>query len=360
MQILFLTNSEQNFEHFRRPAFEGLSRLCKVKVITGASNTENESNYDSLRIPRASLNILVYLRAAIKLRQKLIACASRNLFVFTSQMILIAFLARVFLRQRVQIVSTFSGFGYVSNISVLHTIYFVFLRFLKNPDDRFVCHNRDDCYQLHRLSGIPMSQIYLTNGSGLRNRCLKISIGRSISETKLIFVGRLIESKGLQSAVAAYRYLKKKYSDIQLIVYGSPDKNNPQSIKNLDNIRRLHPDITFKGHVADVFGFVCENDVLLFPSKREGCSKSVLEALSKGILVVANDVIGIRGIIDNGNNGLLASDGSQDDFNNKAEQAVELIRTRGFNPHQIAAYQTFGKDNFFDDQISEIYRLLLK
>lgn len=52
--------------------------------------------------------------------------------------------------------------------------------------------------------------------------------------------------------------------------------------------------------------------VLLHPSKSEGTSNSILEAMSSGIPVVAYDVSGNRGVVRDGVTGRLVADGSEE------------------------------------------------
>src|SRR5262249_10207352 len=65
--------------------------------------------------------------------------------------------------------------------------------------------------------------------------------------------------------------------------------------------RRIH----MTGYVRDVFQFLCGADIFVLPSRQEGTSTSLLEALSIGLPAVGSDVGGIHDVLSAGECGVL-------------------------------------------------------
>jgi glycosyltransferase involved in cell wall biosynthesis len=66
-----------------------------------------------------------------------------------------------------------------------------------------------------------------------------------------------------------------------------------------------------------------EHGIFLFPSFFEGFGKAFLEAMSRGLCVVASDVGGMHDVVDSGRNGILVPPG---DANTVADAALALMR----------------------------------
>ena len=63
--------------------------------------------------------------------------------------------------------------------------------------------------------------------------------------------------------------------------------------------------LVYPGYVEEVWPYYAAMDVYLLPSRREGFSLSLLEAMSAGIPVIASDIPGNNEAVENGVNGLL-------------------------------------------------------
>jgi glycosyltransferase involved in cell wall biosynthesis len=63
--------------------------------------------------------------------------------------------------------------------------------------------------------------------------------------------------------------------------------------------------VRFAGNQADVEPFLCAAEILVLPSRSEGMSNAVLEAMAHGLAVIATDVPGNRAVITAGLDGLL-------------------------------------------------------
>ncbi len=128
-----------------------------------------------------------------------------------------------------------------------------------------------------------------------------LSLGR---DTKLaVFTGRLALEKGLMSLVDAWARVLKSRSNTRLWLVGE----GPIRDKLAAEIERLQ----IRGRCVLVGSFDCVEEVLaaadvfVLPSREEGMSIALLEAMASGLPIVATDIPGNRALIASGEHGLL-------------------------------------------------------
>lgn len=122
---------------------------------------------------------------------------------------------------------------------------------------------------------------------------------------KLIFVGRLLKSKGLFKAIEIFKEIKVRRPDTILTIAGSIDVDNPDSIgkEQLDNLI-VEEGINYLGYVNDLNQIYSKSNVLLFPSiYREGVPRVIIESLLHGLTIVTLNMPGCKETIRN--NGFL-------------------------------------------------------
>lgn len=125
----------------------------------------------------------------------------------------------------------------------------------------------------------------------------------------LIFVGRLIKTKGVEDAITVCKNLKKYFPDIKLWIVGRGELNYKKSIDEMIKEMGIEDNVMFFGFVSEnkKFELMRRAHVLLVPSIKEGFGLTVPEAGYVGTPAVAYNVEGLRDIIIDGKNGFLVS-----------------------------------------------------
>ena len=120
-------------------------------------------------------------------------------------------------------------------------------------------------------------------------------------ENRILFVGRLEDEKNPILLLEALLRLK-----LPATFVGSGTLKH-QIIKRIQ-INDIKPDIKLINFVSNdnLPKFYSSHTILVIPSKYEGQPKVLLEAMACKCAVIGTDVLGIRSIIKNNNNGLLA------------------------------------------------------
>lgn len=108
---------------------------------------------------------------------------------------------------------------------------------------------------------------------------------------RLVFVGSLIERKGLTTLLNAMRLCRDSGVHVSLDVYGPGSPPGPNAIP---------PGVVFRGGVP--FGqaqqVVRNYDALILPSLHDGWGVVVNEALLQGVPVIVSDAVGARTLVD--------------------------------------------------------------
>src|SRR5262249_1008078 len=123
-------------------------------------------------------------------------------------------------------VNAFIGLGYsftsgTHKARAVRAIIGSLLRFLINRNNSIaLVHNSDNIAALMSL-GIGTSRIALIPGSGVDvNRFTPLA--EPLGAPTFGFVGRLLDDKGVRTLVAAYRLLRSRLPDANLLIAGTP------------------------------------------------------------------------------------------------------------------------------------------
>lgn len=133
-----------------------------------------------------------------------------------------------------------------------------------------------------------------------------------------LFVGRLVNDKGVVELVNSFCTLQKTYRDMQLVLVGSLENEYDSISEDVQETINDHPNIHWVGFENDIRPFLALSDCLVFPSYREGLPNVPMQAACFGLPVIATNINGCNEVIENMKNGILISPKSE-------EQLVEAM-----------------------------------
>jgi len=175
---------------------------------------------------------------------------------------------------------------------------------LRRSRSAVLVQNADDRSMMQRL-GVDPGRIALIPGSGVDTQALAPSPEPPGAVT-IAFVGRLVESKGIRTLLAAHAALARSGRDIRLMIAGLPDPANPASLSPQEiEAWTARPNVRHLGFVQDIASLWAGAHIAVLPSHREGLPLSLLEAAACGRPLIATDVPGCRAIVRSGVNGFL-------------------------------------------------------
>jgi len=129
-------------------------------------------------------------------------------------------------------------------------------------------------------------------------------------KVRLAFVGRIHPQKGVDVAIEALAHLAADTTvgDIKLDIIGPARDDYMRKLGNLVTSLGLEGRVDFMGQMEhrEVLSRYAEYDALLFTSRwGEAFGLTIIEAMARGLPVIATDCAGPRDIISDGENGLL-------------------------------------------------------
>jgi glycosyltransferase involved in cell wall biosynthesis len=165
--------------------------------------------------------------------------------------------------------------------------------------------------------------IHLTPGTP---RVVRIPNGVPVPETawqrrpewrsapRAVFVGRLAPEKGLDTLIDAWPLVRSAYPDAKLILFGEGPQRAALESKARGLGLTLGPDqaVDLPGATADSTEVLREADLFVLPSREEGMSIALLEAMALGIPLVASSIPGNRGLVSDFQQGRLVPTGNHE------------------------------------------------
>ena len=191
---------------------------------------------------------------------------------------------------------------------------------------------------------------------------LAIRKGLGIPENSFIFgfVGRIVRDKGIEELAAAWRSIRRDFSDVHLMLVGKAESGDPVSdgtLEYLEKDERVH----FTGFCSEVAPYYGAMDAFVLPSYREGFPVTPLEASAMSLPVIASNIRGCVDAVVNGQTGTLVTPGKSGELEGAMRKFLEDRKTAkrlGENGREFVL-NNFQPKPIWQDLARE-YKMLLK
>lgn len=169
-----------------------------------------------------------------------------------------------------------------------------------------------------------------------------------------LYVGRLAKGKGLSFLLNSFAEILNTNYTLNIVGDGVLKKDLLNQAKKLNLIEK----VIFRGYIPfgkELFKEYSSNDVLILPSFSEGLPQVVLEAMARGVVVVATRVGGLTNLIKDGKNGFLFEAGDK-------KGLLKIIRKIKTNELPLLTIRKNGINTAqkfsFEKQATKIYKAL--
>ncbi len=153
------------------------------------------------------------------------------------------------------------------------------------------------------------------------NQCRK-SLGLDQNFKLILFVGSIIESKGIRELLEAFLLLDTTHKNLGMIVIGEGSGRTMLERKYSDRLNDSCVRFTGRLGLEEISMYMSASDILCLPSYNEGVPNVLLESMACGLPVVATSVGGIPEIVtDDG--GVLVEPENTDDLVRGLELALQ-------------------------------------
>ncbi len=142
---------------------------------------------------------------------------------------------------------------------------------------------------------------YRLNGAGVNLEKYQLLQYPEGEKTIFLFMGRVMEEKGINELFDAMKILKKEGYNCELHVIGAYEENYKDVIAKYENEGWLH----YYGYQKDVRPFIKECHCFVLPSWHEGMANTNLESAASGRPVITSDIPGCQEAVADGVTGYL-------------------------------------------------------
>lgn len=148
---------------------------------------------------------------------------------------------------------------------------------------------------------------------------------RNASKINIVYLGRLIENKGIKELLSLMKYLDNAKFSLKIIGDGPLRNDVEKASKKFSNIE-------FFGHISskkEIFDIFCKSDVQLLFSKKdtkweELFGMVIIEAMYCGVPTISTNHVGPKSIIEHNINGFLI------DEKNIIEETIKILAEERF------------------------------
>lgn len=197
------------------------------------------------------------------------------------------------------------------------------------------------------------NKVVLIKGEGINTELFSPEFckGYLKGNKKFIFllIARLLWDKGVGEFVESAKRVKEKYPNTEFWLLGPIDKANPTAIP-IEIVKDWEGKgiIKYLGVAEDVRPFICQSDVVVLPSYREGIPRSLLEAISMGKPIITTDTAGCREVIEDGKNGFLVK---VKDVQSLTNAIIRFIELQEEERNEMGRYSRKKAIEEFDEKI---------
>ena len=222
-------------------------------------------------------------------------------------------------------------------VYVLHGIHFVRYKFPKNLFfyfweiitnwflvDFLICVGKDD-FNLAKKLKLNKNILLIENGinykdyENIASGSLRKEFNLDRNTIILTTICRLHHPKDVATIIKAMNLIRDK-NVVLFIIGDGPDR---EELENLTKNLNLENKIKFLGYRTDVKEILADTDIFILSSKWEGLPIVILEAWASKKPVIASNVHGISGLVEDKNDGLLFQLGNEKNLCEKIKTLIE-------------------------------------
>jgi glycosyltransferase involved in cell wall biosynthesis len=213
-------------------------------------------------------------------------------------------------------------------------------------------------------NGVPQTKVEVV-GTGVPTELYSPDIpsalpnyGIAQKDSVILFVGRLVENKGIAYLIESFKKLKETVDNAKLVIVGTGILQ--QNLKELARKLGLEEDIVFLGRVPQqsMPQIYSGASVFVLPTiYKEPFGIAAVEALSSGVPVIASNIDGLRVIVKDGEVGYLVQ---PKDVAGLASNIIKVLTTEGLRAQLSRNARQRALEEFSwaakAKRISEIYQ----
>lgn len=163
-------------------------------------------------------------------------------------------------------------------------------------------------------------QCLLNNGAGVNLEEYPYTAYPNDEQIRFLFVGRVMQEKGIDELFEAARRIKKEYDNVYFDIVGPYEDDYKDVTEQLVN----DGVIEYHGFQEDVKPFIEKAHCFVLPSWHEGMANTNLECGAMGRPIITSNIHGCLEAVEDGKTGFLAKPKNADDLYDKMKKFIDL------------------------------------
>lgn len=308
-KILIVCNSEFAYKKFIKETYLELKKKYHVDILIGLED-DMKKNFRNKYIfytymPKNFLKFMIYLPFICfsilkKLKKNNYAAVIHN----NRNASICSRLAIFFLKKKIVSIYFARGMYFHDNQNFIIFFFSYLLEiFLLLRTNLILSQTKEDLKKTKFfLKFLNVKNKYVGNGTDITTKKKPY-----IKNEEFIAICRITKNKGLEDLLFAFSNIKKLKPNIILKIIGGP--RSKEDYKYMNSLRKKFDfsKVLITGIVNDVKKYLYPGQVYILPSYREGLSRSLLEAMSCGLIPIVSNIRGSREVIINNKNGFMYS-----------------------------------------------------
>jgi glycosyltransferase involved in cell wall biosynthesis len=189
-------------------------------------------------------------------------------------------------------------------------------------------------------------------------RASRLALGIEPEAEVVLTLGRQEEQKGQRHLLDAMATLSKRRPRLVLIVAGRTGEVTGQLEAQRASLG-LEDAVRFLGFRDDVGRLLAAADLFVFPSLWEGLGGSLIEAMARGLPIVASDIDAVREVVEHGHNAVLVPPASSEPLAAAIEKLLDDEMTlRAFAARSRTIFEERFTLEGINDRMADLYRRL--
>lgn len=303
------SNSKEKVAEFKREMEEKGYRVIQIDFSRKLSNIKGQfKSYQQVKALTNNRYDLVHCHSPI--------CAAMTRVAFRKER-----------KKGTKVIYTAHGFHFFKGAPLINwLIYYPIEKVASYFTDVLITINKEDYerartkFHAKKVEYVPGVGIDIEKFNNIKVNIVqkRKELGVDLDDTVLLSVGELNKNKNHQIIIRALAKLHRP--NVKYIVVGQGALKG--YLVNLAKELGVEKQVIFLGFREDVAEIYKVADIFVFPSKREGLSVALMEALASGLPVVASDIRGNEDVICIGENGELVKDNNLNIWKEKIEEIL--------------------------------------
>jgi glycosyltransferase involved in cell wall biosynthesis len=215
-------------------------------------------------------------------------------------------------------------------------------------------------FEALRKLGVPESDLYYVAHGTEADSSTRLPQIRQSGRPNLIFVGSLSRQKGPDIAILVMSELRRRLGTNYPVLNMYGQGNEERYLKEMVSAVGLNDIVLFHGHVNDILASCDNGDILMVPSRVEQGPLVVLEAMSRGMLIVTSDVGDVREMLPDRRYGRIVPADSIMEFADAIESALADIADGNFDPDLLRErHREFYTTEKMAERVEAVYENVL-